>query len=211
MATVIFDFDGTMVDSLEIVAEIIYTMTKQKYKLDRKDLLALRSKSVRAIAKQFQIPPWKLLFMLRRGRKMMTDYLTELEPIPGITEVINELHQQGNNLFIASTNSTYNIDLFLKNYQMRSLFNGVIGGNGLFRKSKSLLSIMNRQKNSSKPYYYIGDEVRDIEAAKDAGINSVAVTWGFSDIAQLKKAKPFALITKPEQLLDIINKPIPDN
>ena len=70
---------------------------------------------------------------------------------------------------------------------------------------------MNRQKNSSKPYYYIGDEVRDIEAAKEAGINSVAVTWGFSDLAQLKKAKPFALITKPEQLLDIINKPIPDN
>ena len=115
MATVIFDFDGTMVDSLEIVAEIIYAMTKHKYKLDRGDLLALRSKSVRAIAKQFQIPSWKLVFMLRRGRKMMASYLAELEPVSGITDVINTLHQQGHDLYIASSNSSSNIDLFLKN------------------------------------------------------------------------------------------------
>jgi phosphoglycolate phosphatase len=186
-------------------------MTKHKYKLDRGDLLALRSKSVRAIAKQFQIPSWKLVFMLRRGRKMMASYLAELEPVSGITDVINTLHQQGHDLYIASSNSSSNIDLFLKNYQMKSLFKKVIGGSRLFGKSKSLLSIVNRQKKSPAPYFYVGDEVRDIEAAAEAGIKAVAVTWGFAERDQLKKAKPYALIAKPEQLLDVINKPMTSN
>jgi phosphoglycolate phosphatase len=184
MATVIFDFDGTIVDSLQVAAEIIYTMTQHKYRLSRNDILALRSKSIKTIAKEFKISPLRLLYMVIRGRKMMKEYIDELEPIPGITDVIKLLHHQGNHLYIASTNSSSNIDKFLKNYH---------------------------QKNTAQPFFYIGDEVRDIEAAKEAGVKSIAVIWGFSEYEQLLEAKPYAIVKKPEELLEIINKPVTDN
>ena len=211
MATVIFDFDGTIVDSLQVAAEIIYTMTQLKYRLSRNDILALRSKSIKTIAKEFKISPLRLLYMVIRGRKMMKEYIDELEPIPGITDVIKLLHHQGNHLYIASTNSSSNIDKFLKNYHIRSLFTDVIGGNSLFGKSKTISRIINHQKNTAQPFFYIGDEVRDIEAAKEAGVKSIAVIWGFSEYEQLLEAKPYAIVKKPEELLEIINKPVTDN
>lgn len=211
MAAVIFDFDGTVVDSLEAVAEIIYAMTNQKYKLDKNDILALRSKSVRAIAKEFNIPSWRVAFMLTKGRKMMSDYITELEPTPGIIDVIETLNKQGHRLYIVSSNSSDNIDLFLKNYRIKSLFLEVVGGNSLFGKAKIIAKIIHQQNKQNKPYFYIGDEVRDIEAAKKAGIKAIAVTWGFAQPDQLEAAKPFAIAKKPEQLIEIINKHITSN
>jgi phosphoglycolate phosphatase len=211
MATVIFDFDGTMVDSLEIVAQIIYTMSKQKYKFTREDILALHSRSLKAVAKEFKIPRWKIVLLIIKGRKMMTEYMIELEPYPGLADVIKNLSRTGNDLYIVSTNSTSNIDIFLKNYEMKRLFKKVVGGSGLFDKSKTLRSIIKKQKIPEKPYFYIGDETRDMEAAKQAGINGIAVTWGFTGVASLAKTQPFAIAKTPAQLLEIINAPVLDN
>ena len=50
---------------------------------------------------------------------------------------------------------------------------------------------------------YVGDEVRDIEAAKKAGIRIAAVTWGYNSKKALEAYKPDYLVTKPEELLQI--------
>jgi phosphoglycolate phosphatase len=51
---------------------------------------------------------------------------------------------------------------------------------------------------------FVGDEISDIKAAKQAGLANVAVSWGFNDRETLAKALPDILIEHPEQLLTAI-------
>jgi phosphoglycolate phosphatase len=50
---------------------------------------------------------------------------------------------------------------------------------------------------------YIGDEVRDVEAAKKAGVKSVGVTWGFNNAQAIKTADPDITANQPKDLLNI--------
>jgi len=52
--------------------------------------------------------------------------------------------------------------------------------------------------------YFVGDEVRDIEAGKKAGINTIAVSWGYNTKAALDKEHPDYLIDFPLELENII-------
>jgi phosphoglycolate phosphatase len=49
----------------------------------------------------------------------------------------------------------------------------------------------------------IGDEVRDIAAARKAGIAIAAVTWGYNSRAALERAHPDYLVTRPAELLQL--------
>ena len=50
---------------------------------------------------------------------------------------------------------------------------------------------------------YVGDEARDMEAARRAGVHSVGVTWGFNNRSALEKANPEKLVDKPKDLLKL--------
>ena len=52
--------------------------------------------------------------------------------------------------------------------------------------------------------YFVGDEVRDIEAGKKVGINTIAVSWGYNTKAALDKENPDCLIDFPLELEKII-------
>ena len=51
--------------------------------------------------------------------------------------------------------------------------------------------------------FYIGDETRDIDAAKQCGISAVAVTWGFNSEAIIAKHNPHYLVRHPKDILTI--------
>ena len=75
----------------------------------------------------------------------------------------------------------------------------------MFGKDKKLRSAMRKYNLNPKETFYIGDETRDIEAAKKVRIKSVAVTWGFESEKVLKKADPDFIIKSPEEFLAIFN------
>jgi phosphoglycolate phosphatase-like HAD superfamily hydrolase len=52
---------------------------------------------------------------------------------------------------------------------------------------------------------YIGDEVRDIKAAKDAGIKVASVTWGYNFENVLTDNNPDYIVPRPEDLLKIVS------
>jgi len=53
---------------------------------------------------------------------------------------------------------------------------------------------------------YVGDEVRDIEAARKVGIKVIVVGWGFNKTRRLKAAKPNFFVTRPSQLVAAVRK-----
>ena len=71
-------------------------------------------------------------------------------------------------------------------------------------RRSAIRKILRREKIDTKDCAYIGDEVRDVEAAKKAGVTSVAVGWGFNYPKALEKASPDALAKTPQDLLKIL-------
>jgi len=56
--------------------------------------------------------------------------------------------------------------------------------------------------------FYIGDETRDIDAAQQCNIPSIAVAWGFNSEQTLMRSKPSYLAKTPHDLLRIISTPV---
>lgn len=102
-----------------------------------------------------------------------------------------------------SSNSQPNVESFIREHKLEDCFNGIYGGIGLFSKARSLRKVIRHNKLDYNECFYIGDEVRDINAAKRAKVRSVGVAWGYNDASALKNEKPYAVVNNPEELLSL--------
>lgn len=75
----------------------------------------------------------------------------------------------------------------------------------MFGKGRVLGHVIQKQKLHQQKVVYVGDEVRDIEAAREAGIPIVAVSWGFNSVHRLQQSQPDYVVTDPKQLLEKIH------
>jgi len=53
---------------------------------------------------------------------------------------------------------------------------------------------------------YVGDEVRDVEAAREVGVTSIAVSWGYAERAALTALEPSYLVNEPLELEVLFRK-----
>ena len=70
----------------------------------------------------------------------------------------------------------------------------------MFRKDQKIKKAIKQYQFSTSDTTYIGDESRDVKAAKKAGVKSIAVAWGFEGRKLLEMARPDKIIDKPSQL-----------
>lgn len=206
MSNLIFDFDGTIADSFEVVEKIFYELTGRDPVTDKDRIAHLRRQSLMKAAKEMHISPAQLPRLLIRGRALMKLRMGQVKAFAGIAPVIRELHNSGNKLYIISSNSQSNVEDFLKEHDLLDCFDRVYGGVGLFNKAHVLKRVMRHNKIEPNHSFYVGDEVRDINAAKHAGVRIVSVAWGYNDIDALKEEKPFATAIKPSDLLRVLDE-----
>jgi phosphoglycolate phosphatase len=79
-----------------------------------------------------------------------------------------------------------------------------------FGKGKVIERMMKKYNYAKSDAIYIGDEIRDIQAARSIKIRIVAVAWGFNAAATLIDRQPDALITKPKALISALAYLYPD-
>ncbi len=207
--TIIFDFDGTIADSFELVSSFIAAQAG-KANLGSAEREKLKGLSMRDIAKKLEIPAWRYLWLFFQGRRMMSGHLDEVKPFAGIEDVIKALHAGGWDLYILSSNSNKNILLFLKRYHLEKYFAQTQGSASFFGKTQALRTILRRNKLDPQQSFYVGDEVRDLYAARRANVRGVAVAWGYNDMTALATEKPFAAAQTPADLLKIFSAKIAD-
>lgn len=203
MKNVIFDFDGTLADSLPLVMDLFYKWSKLG-PLPDKTIQTLRNKSIKEVLVYFKIPMWKVPGLLVKGRVDLGRRLAEVPLFTGMDSVIEKLHSEGNQIFLMSSNSSVNVANFLKNNKIDGYFTEVYGNAGIFGKASVMKRIIQKYRLNPKDCYSIGDEIRDIEAAKKAGITSIAVRWGYNGEQILKAHKPDHFAAKPADLIKII-------
>ncbi|XHX80419.1 MAG: HAD hydrolase-like protein [Stenomitos frigidus ULC029] len=205
--TIIFDFDGTIADSFDTVfaisnrlaAEFGYPITPLE------DVKALKNLSSQEILRRSKVPFVKLPFLLRRLRVELNQEIAGLQPIAGIKEALLDLKQQGHHLGIVTSNSRQNVIAFLAAQDMRDVFDFVDSGLTLFGKGRIIQKILRHNRIDPATTIYVGDETRDVEAARKIGIKVIAVCWGFNSCEVLGAQKPDFLINTPAELVTATN------
>lgn len=207
--TIIFDFDGTIANTLPFTFKKIAEIAS---KLDIKTvnhrdiLIEIRSKSYQELMKEFKLSWVKLPFIFSAFRKMQEElyrHLDEIKLFPGMRSSLLALKKSGLKLGILSLNLKKNIDRFF-DMEKLTVFDFIEHERNIFGKDKVLARILNRYRLSKDEVIYIGDEVRDVEACKKAGIKIIAVTWGFHMKKYLLKSNPEYLIDQPEEMVKIL-------
>ncbi|MBB3698725.1 HAD-IA family hydrolase [Flammeovirga yaeyamensis] len=199
--TIVFDFDGTIVQSQLLIEGIVKSL-QHKYKLAEINTVEIdvRKLTAKELLKAIKIKKWKIPFFIYEVKKLMRVDINSLSIEPGLEEVIRQLHTLNFRLIIMSSNSKKNIKSYLQKHKLEHYFEDIITSSKLFKKEVPLKKIKKRYSNC----VYIGDEVRDIVACKLANMNNIAVEWGFNDAQILKKENPNYLIKEPKELIPLL-------
>ena len=188
MKAVIFDFDGTIADNFTYVHDIVQKLApKYGFKPEvADDIASLRNMSMKEIVVKYHISRFNILRMLLDGRKEMKKHLPETKMPAGLLEVLDSLDQQGIKLAIISSNSVTSIREFLKNNGVGVNID-IYSSLHLFGKAKPIRKYVQKHGFTPTEVVYVGDEVRDIDSANEAGIPVISVSWGYNSKESLLK------------------------
>ncbi len=202
---VIFDLDGTLVDSLQIFIEIGNEMAeKYGYKPVSQDKIKeLLKLPMKKRIKELEIPVLKLP---KLGVELLNNFQAhagEVKPIEGVYEMLEKLYSKGYGLSIVSSNSVHNIETFLRKNNLH-MFSNIQSSKGLFAKHITIDRLMSKLGVNKKQVIYVGDEQRDVEACRKIGIKVISVLWGFDSLELLTREKPDFIAYRPEEIVEIV-------
>ncbi|MGF1490232.1 MAG: HAD-IA family hydrolase [Prochloraceae cyanobacterium] len=203
---IIFDFDGTIADTYDTLFDICNRLSGEfGYKpLDRAKISQLRELSSREIIKQAEISLFKVPILLKRVKEELNQEIANVKPITGIEPILLALKEKGYNLGIITSNIETNVLAFLKKHNYQELFNFIYSGTTIFGKHKVIDRCLDRRNLNRDRVIYIGDETRDIKAAKRSKIKIISVGWGFNCPSVLAQYQPDFLIEHPRELIKAI-------
>lgn len=205
---IIFDFDGTIADTVDALVTIANRLAVEfgYIQISANELTLLRNLTSREIIKYSGISLLRIPFLVKKVKGELKTKIKDLESIPGMPEALIELKNQGYRLGIITSNSQENVSEFLKFHHLDDLFEFIHSGVTIFGKTTIINNVLRQRQIKPQTVIYVGDETRDIEAAKKAHIKVVAVTWGFNSPEALAKEKPDFLIDHPSELLEVVKQ-----
>ena len=201
----IFDFDGTIADTHLYLCQISNLLSKefQFNAIELTEINLLKEKSAQEIITYLKIPVFKIPAIIAKGKEEFGKGLSKIKPFEGLKDVLLKLKSQKVKIGILSSNSTKNVMQFLQNHEM-DIFDFVYTTAMIWSKNTSLKKMMQDQQLSKNNVIYVGDEIRDINAAKKIGVKVAAVSWGYNTSVALEQYSPDYLIRHPEELLKLI-------
>lgn len=202
----VFDFDGTLADSYAEGVAIFQRIGPELgiTILEGNELEAARALPTRQFLKKVGVSLWKLPRVIRAYQAAAAETAHTLKLFAGIFESLNQLHADGVRLGILSSNREDTIRTCLRANDVEHLFEFVIGYPKLFGKGRALRRLMKERQIARTDLLYIGDESRDVIAARKARVEIAAVAWGFQTESILRETGATTVLHKPEQLLDVV-------
>lgn len=205
---IFFDFDGTIADTLNSIVGITNRLAVEfgHKPISSAEIAQIKNLSSREIIKQSGISILKFPLLVARVKTELNGEIQKIQPFPEIKATLIDLRKRVDKIGILSSNSKENILAFLELNDMDYLFDFIYTEAALFSKSRIIKKILNQEKITPEESVYIGDETRDIEAAKRSRVTAIAVSWGFNSAAALAQYHPDFLIQQPTDLIAAIDK-----
>lgn len=202
---ILFDFDGTIADSIPwILKEINNHAAEYGFQPISEDKFgALRSSTLPELVKQFNISLFKLPFFIATMRREVKKDIDRMGLCKGMKELLLTLKKRGLRMGVVSSSPRENIESFLKKHDL-NIFEFIHSELNIFGKSAAIEGVMREHNMKKEEAFYVGDEIRDIEACKAIELDIISVTWGFNDKAGLRKHGAAHIINRPEEILSLI-------
>jgi phosphoglycolate phosphatase len=204
MKTFLFDLDGTIADTDASTKDALRNLHKKLgcRQVTDEDIALLRREGWNAFLVQLGLGKEGITGVTEALRARWSEEMDRIPVVAGMRETLTTLHDKGNRLGIITSNSRENVDRFL-HAQRLELFDFLNAGNAVLGKAQSIIDLLDREHLDRSLTFYVGDEQRDIDAARAAGIAVVSVTWGFGEREALLTLKPDYCIDSPRELLEI--------
>ena len=186
----IFDLDGTLADSLPWFLRVVNSIADRHRfrRVTDGEVETLRGKSSREIIRYLEVPMWRLPLIARDLRRLKSQSLHAIPLFAGVEEMLRDLSGLGVALALVSSDSERNARTALGAHA--GLISQFACGASLFGKAARYRTVLQRTGIPAADAICIGDEVRDAEAARQAGIDFGAVSWGYARLGALRQASP---------------------
>ncbi|TWA97013.1 HAD-IA family hydrolase [Bradyrhizobium stylosanthis] len=187
---VIFDLDGTLADSFPWFLRTINDVADRFgfRRVADEDIEPLRHASSRDILTRLEVPLWKLPAIARHARRLKAEAAAEISLFAGVETMLRTLAENGVQLALVTSDSEANAREKLG--PAAALFSHFDCSASLFGKAAKFRRVIRCAGVDPAQVIAIGDEVRDIEAARAAGIACGAVCWGYAAPAALRALAP---------------------
>jgi phosphoglycolate phosphatase len=203
-SVLIFDFDGTIADTFHYVLKIGNRLSEEFHfnKITEDEINDMKDMNFLEIIQHLNVPLLKIPMIVAKAKKELHKEIASVEPIEGLKEILPKIKSLGHKIGILTSNSSKNVMEFLKNNEL-DFFDFINTTSKIWSKNWSLQNIIDDLGLEISNVIYIGDETRDIAAAKRAGIRSAAVTWGYNSCKALQAQDPDYLLHSPEELFQL--------
>ena len=204
---VLFDLDGTVVDSGAIILASMRHATREVLGEEFGDAELLQAVGGPGLEAQMAVfAPDRVDELVRVYRAHNEPLHDELEACIGMEDVLVRLHEEGRRLGVVTAKRRSTVELAFARVPVAHLFETVVGGDETERHKpdpEPLLLAAKRMRADPAETAYVGDSPFDIRAAKAAGMHAVAVTWGrIHDRERLEREQPDAIVERAEELLE---------
>jgi pyrophosphatase PpaX len=206
---VLFDLDGTVVDSGAIILASMRHATREVLGQEFEDHELLQAVGGPGLEAQFAVfAPDQVDELVRVYRAHNEPLHDDLEACAGMEEVLVRLHEEGRRLGVVTAKRRSTVELAFASVPLSHLFETIVGGDETERHKpdpEPLLLAAERMGADPRQAAYVGDSPFDIRAAQAAGMYAVAVTWGrIHDRGRLEREHPDAIADTAEELLELL-------
>lgn len=204
-AFVLWDFDGTLADTFTCMVSAYNALAARRGLRLIDDPQAVRGLSPLALLQKLQIPLLRAPSLLSSLLAGVHRDMPGIRLFPGIHEVLDGLKQAGCRMSVLSSNSRENILACLRANGVADSFESIVGYRRVLGKGDGIRRFLKGRAAVSERAIYVGDEVRDILAARKAGVDVAVVTWGYNTREVLRDHAPDFVIEQPEQLRTLLS------
>ncbi len=212
--SVVFDLDGTLLDTLEDLKNSVNfaLVSNGLQKRSTEEVRAFVGNGIRLLIER-AVPENTPAETVDKCFKDFKEHYKNnsanfTKAYEGIVELLKELKSNGVKISVVSNKADFAVKILAEKY-----FSGLLDcaygeREGIKRKPSpdSVYAVIKETQSDMKSTVYVGDSEVDIETAKNSGIPCIAVTWGFRDKMLLQSLNPDYVADTPKQILEIINE-----
>lgn len=205
---IVFDFDGTLVDTNHLIEKTIKATSKEVLKKEvDKDVIA--SIWGKVLSEQMAgLDGSKVEALTDFYRAYYTQHReAHTHVFEGVMAMLESLKTMGCKMGIVTNKGRSGLDHGMDKFSMRPYFDIALSKTDVVMKKphpEGLYKVMDHFDCQPQEVLFVGDSVHDLVCGNNAGVDTVLVQWTVMDIDRLKLEEPTYIVASPQGIVDLI-------